>query len=60
MGIEKWEELVTEIVNKEKMKDIAQRTPLKPEDVNTALMSLAKSLFDNMFNWLVAKMNLTI
>ena len=23
MGIEKWEELVTEIVNKEKMKDIA-------------------------------------
>ena len=36
------------------------RAPAKPDDVEKAVKSLAKGLFDNMFNWLVGRMNLTV
>jgi myosin heavy subunit len=53
-------EFETELFHKEKMGDITIRTPLKPDDVDEAIKALAKGLFDNMFNWLVNRMNLTI
>ena len=39
------------------MEGIDVRIPVKLSDVENAVGSLAKGLFDNMFNWLVDNMN---
>jgi myosin-1 len=52
--------LVEEIVHKGAFKDVFGRTPDKPSVVQSTLGSLAKALYDNLFNWLVAKMNESI
>ena len=52
--------LITELVNKEAVAGVSARTPWKPDEAMTSIQSLAKGLFDNMFNWLVNKMNLLI
>jgi len=54
------EGLITEIVNKEAFKGVSARSPAKPNLVAGAVEALAKALFNNMFNWLVAKMNLQL
>lgn len=60
IGIKDVKGLVTEIVNRGAMRDIKERTPEKPQMVAGCIEALAKALFDNMFNWLVAKMNIEI
>jgi myosin heavy subunit len=52
LGITKPEELELEIVMKGRIEGIG-RTPDKPQNVSSSKESLAKALFDNMFNWLV-------
>ena len=52
--------LVTEIVHKGAIKGVSGRTPEKPALVQGAVEALAKGVYDNMFNWLVAKMNIEI
>lgn len=54
------ERLVTEIVNKDAMDGVKVRTPDKPANVRGTVDSLAKAIFDNLFNWLVLKMNMEI
>ena len=44
-------------MNKDKMDGIDVRIPDKLTNVANAVGSLAKGLFDNMFNWLVDYMN---
>lgn len=39
---------------------LKNRTPAKPKLVKEAVFALAKRLYDNMFNWLVAKLNVEI
>jgi len=60
LGITDTKGFITELVNKEAMKGIAARTPDKPKIVEGTLDALAKGIYDNMFNWLVAKMNIMI
>ena len=36
------------------------RTPLKPDQVADSVKTLAKALYNNLFDWLVAKMNVEI
>ena len=60
LGIKDVNELITELVNKGAMEGIKARTPDKPSNVANTVDSMAKALFDNMFNWLVAKMNIEI
>jgi len=59
LGIQSPEDLEVEIVNKEAMQGFG-RTPAKPDAVGDAVKSLAKALYNNMFDWLVAKMNVEI
>ena len=42
---------------KEKIKNLKERTPENMNTVANNIASLAKGLYDNMFNWLVVKMN---
>ena len=51
---------MTELVNKGAMEGVKARTPEKPTSVQNTVDSMAKALFDNLFNWLVAKMNIEI
>lgn len=51
---------MTEIVNKAAMEGVTGRTPDKPQMVANSVEALAKGIYDNMFNWLVAKMNIEI
>jgi len=51
--------LEEEMVNREAMPG-SKRTPDNEANVASAKDSLAKSLYDRMFNWLVAKMNIEI
>jgi len=60
LGIKDKQAFITEIVNKEAIKGIKARTPDKPNIVAGSVDALAKGMFDNMFNWLVAKMNMMI
>ena len=60
LGIADPAELESEIVNKGAMDGIKIRTPEKPETVGNQRDSLAKSIYDKLFNWLVAKLNLEI
>ena len=60
LGIADPADLQAEIVNKVAMKDQKQRAPLKKSQCFESRDSFAKSLFDNMFNWLVDRMNVTI
>lgn len=53
-------QLMIEIVNKPASPGVAKRSPFKKQECNDSRDSLAKSLYDNMFNWLVERMNLTI
>ena len=53
-------ELVIEIVNKAGIPGQTVRAPYKKNECCDARDSLAKQLFDNLFNWLVERMNLTI
>lgn len=52
--------LLLEMVHKEAMVGIAGRTPDKPSKCVETVQALSKALFDNMFNWLVDKMNIEI
>ena len=60
LGIANPQDLEDEMVYKSLMPGVTQRTPDKPDNVLSTQNSLAKQLFDNMFNWLVAKMNIEI
>jgi len=59
LGIENKQGFITEIVNKDEVKGFG-RTPDKPNIVAGSVDALAKGIYDNMFNWLVAKMNIEI
>ena len=59
LGIKDAVALEEEIVNKEAIAG-SGRTPLKPDQVADSVKSLAKALYNNMFDWLVAKMNVEI
>ena len=52
--------LVQEIVNKPAMPGMTVRAPYKINECIDSRDSLAKAIYDNMFNWLVERMNLTI
>lgn len=60
LGMKNPAKLEEEIVNKEAIKGINVRTPLKPDDVQDSVKTLAKALYNNMFDWLVKKMNIEI
>ena len=60
LGIKNPSRLEEEIVNKEAIKGISTRTPLRPDDVEDSVKTLAKALYNNMFDWLVKKMNIEI
>jgi myosin heavy subunit len=61
LGFEKNpQDLVTEIVNKAGTPGQTLRAPYKKNECYDARDSLTKCLFDNMFNWLVDRMNVTI
>ena len=60
LGIANADDLETELVHKGAMDGVKGRTPDKPSNVSNTKDSLAKAIFDNMFNWLVAKMNIEI
>ena len=49
-----------EIVNKAGIAGQPKRAPFKRDECIDSRDSLAKCLYDNMFNWLVERMNLTI
>lgn len=57
LGIQDYQDLITEIVMKGAFEGVATRSPDKLANVENAVGSLAKGLFDNMFNWLVVTMN---
>lgn len=57
LGIQDYQDLITEIVMKGAFEGVATRSPEKLTAVENAVGSLAKGLFDNMFNWLVLTMN---
>lgn len=59
LGIKDPAKLEEEIVNKEAIAGLG-RTPLKPDQVQDSVKTLAKALYNNMFDWLVAKMNIEI
>lgn len=48
------------MVNRAAAPGITQRAPIKPNECNDTRDSLAKSLYNNLFCWLVQRMNLTI
>lgn len=52
--------LLTELVNRDAVDGVKVRTPAKPADVAGTVGALAKAIFDNLFNWLVLKMNMAI
>jgi myosin heavy subunit len=61
LGVANPEDLMKELLHKgvaEKDKTIY--SPYRGEDVEDARDSFAKALYDNMFNWLVERMNMTI
>lgn len=60
LGLPSAEDLELELVHKGAMDGVPGRTPDKPQNVANTKDSLAKAIFDNMFNWLVAKMNIEI
>ena len=60
LGIKDPADLQAEIVNKAGAKDQKIRAPYKKSECNDSRDSFAKNLFDNMFNWLVVRMNQTI
>lgn len=60
LGIQNADDLETELVHKGAMDGVKGRTPDKPQNVASTKDSLAKAIFDNLFNWLVAKMNIEI
>jgi len=60
LGIDKPMDLVTEIVNKSGMPGQTTRAPLKLAECYDSRDSFAKCLYDNLFNWLVERMNITI
>jgi len=60
LGINNVDDLITELVHKGAMDGVKGRTPEKPSNVVNSVDSMAKAIFDNLFNWLVAKMNIEI
>lgn len=60
LGIQNADDLETELVHKGAIDGVEGRTPDKPQNVANTKDSLAKAIFDNLFNWLVAKMNIEI
>lgn len=60
LGLPNAGDLEVELVHKGAMDGVTGRTPDKPQNVANTKDSLAKAIFDNMFNWLVAKMNIEI
>ncbi len=60
LGIQNPEDLVAEIVNKAATPGSTGRSPYKLDECGFARDSFAKALYDNMFNWLVERMNVTI
>lgn len=57
LGIKDYKDLETELIMKEKIKNLKDRVPETINIVKNNIASLAKALYDNMFNWLVVKMN---
>lgn len=64
LGVTKIDWLVTEIMNKQANPDqvdkTKDRTPQRHKNVIEAVLAMAKRLYDNMFNWLVGKLNVEI
>jgi len=60
LGVDNPDDLITELVYKPKMPGASGRAPDKPQNCLNSVESLAKGLYDNLFNWLVAKMNIEI
>lgn len=64
LGVTNIDWLVTEIMSKQAMPDqvdkTKDRTPQRFKSVIESVQAVAKRLYDNMFNWLVGKLNVEI
>ena len=60
LGIQNSHEFIAEIVNKPSSPGATKRAPLDLKACYEARDSLAKAMFDNLFSWLVERMNLTL
>mmetsp|Transcript_29119 Transcript_29119/g.28158 ORF Transcript_29119/g.28158 Transcript_29119/m.28158 type:complete len:221 (+) Transcript_29119:929-1591(+) len=60
LGSDNPSDLTQEIVNKAPMPNSKVRSPYKINECTDSKNSLAKAVFDNLFNWLVLRMNTTI